>query len=500
MAINELSTISQVGSWRIPEFPAAIEYPLETMDQIRAYACDELLQLSHAGNEVGGVLFGTHSDELIRIVTWRPIASEHAQGEALALSFNDRMNLAVQLELARQNADLKDLRPVGCFISHLRDGVCLRATDLELFNGFFPATWEVALVISPQGEGRAEAGFFVREMNEKLQAKSSHRVFQLQPSEAALAVRSQQPAPRPAAPPQFPLQPSHPPQAQPPSIPAAALRSGLPTGLRPGPGTAQTSEPNFPAAPVPQRPAPVEFALPSFQTEERIPTKERWMWGIPILLALGIAAFVLYQQRGPSGNGIGLRVSNQDQTIQITWDANTRAVREAFRGEITVDDGGKQSEIALSSDQLHSGKMSYQAQSGDVGFQMTVYPPNGDPLHDSTRLVVAGARSQPPQLLQQGQAESKTPPATTPVPPPQTVAPVNPATATPPTAPPPTLSPAPAVTTPSADQAALEKQVQDLKASVARERARADELQNLVRILENRLALQPSPSARPQGR
>lgn len=476
-----------------------IEYPLETMEQIRAFACDELLQLSHAGNEVGGVLFGTHSDELIRIVTWRPIACEHGQGETLALSYNDRMNLAVQLELARQNADLKDLQPVGCFISHVKDGVCLRPTDLELFNGFFPSSWEVALVISPRGEGRAEAGFFVREMNEKLQTKSSYRVFELQPSAAALAERTQHAPARQSA-----ASPADVPQLRPASMaggmPASTLRSGLPTSLRPGPGTAQTAA----AAPAPaatvMQPAPaVEFALPSFQTEEKIPARERWMWAIPIVLALGIAAFVLYQRRAPSGNGIGLRVSNQDQTVQISWAANARAVRDAFRAEIAVDDGGKQSQIALSSDQLHSGKMSYQAQSGDVGFQMTVYPPNGEPVHDSTRLVVAGAHpsTQPPQLLPQAAAPGLNP-ATNPA---------NPAVASPPPASAPAVTSAPAAAVPvppaatqtTGDQAALEKQVQDLKASLAKERARADDLQNLVRILENRLALQPQ-SAKPQGR
>ena len=61
----------------------AIEYPLEVMDEIRAFACDELLQLSHGGNEVGGVLFGTRRDDLIRILTWRPIACDHTQGESL---------------------------------------------------------------------------------------------------------------------------------------------------------------------------------------------------------------------------------------------------------------------------------------------------------------------------------------------------------------------------------------------------------------------------------
>ena len=107
----------------VPQFPQAIEYPLEVMEEIRAFACDELLQLSHAGDEVGGVLFGSRREDRIRILTWRPIAYEPTEADVgLRLSRNDRLNLAVQLEVARQNPDLKDLRPLGWFVSH-----CTRA-------------------------------------------------------------------------------------------------------------------------------------------------------------------------------------------------------------------------------------------------------------------------------------------------------------------------------------------------------------------------------------
>src|SRR5580700_2462171 len=130
-----LSPEFQFAFWRVPQFPRAIEYPLEVMEEIRAFACDELLQLSHGGDEVAGVLFGTRREDLIRILTWRPIACDHTQGEGLRLSYNDRMNLAVQLEVARQNPDLRDLRPAGWFVSHSNGSVSLSAPDLEIYNG-----------------------------------------------------------------------------------------------------------------------------------------------------------------------------------------------------------------------------------------------------------------------------------------------------------------------------------------------------------------------------
>ena len=395
------------------------------MEEIRAFACDELLQLSHGGHEVGGILFGTRRDDLIRILTWRPIACEHTQGEGLRLSYNDRMNLAVQLEVARQNPDLKDLRPVGWFLSHSRGTVSLSDSDLEIYNGFFPEAWQAALVICPQGSGRAQAGFFMREADAKVQAEASYQSFDLAPLRPAAA-----------APPQ-------PPQVAKPKEPEV-------TKPRP--------TPSFHAQAV-QAP-PLE--APSFQIEEQLPTHERWYWAIPILLALGIAAFLLYQREAPSANAsIALRASSEGQTVQLAWDGNSRVIRDSFRGEIGINDGGKSSQVSLTSDDLHAGKMSYLRQSSDVGFALTIYPANGDPVHDSTRLIAPAfdAPTQPPQLI------------------PATPAPASPAPATP-------------AAPPAADQSALQQQVQRLRDDLGKERARANELQNLVRILENRLGIQ----------
>jgi proteasome lid subunit RPN8/RPN11 len=479
MPVKELGSLFQFASWRVPQFPRAIEYPLEVMQEIRAFACDELLQLSHGGNEVGGVLFGTRREDLVRILTWRPIACEHAHGERLLLSYNDRMNLAVQLELARQNADLKDLRPLGWFVSHLREGVSLSASDLEIYNGFFPEAWQVTLVIGPKGSGRAEAGFFVREADDKLQTEASYQCFELQPMQAAhrtAAVGAGVARPELEA---GPLEQADAPQDRAASEPVAGAqldRFTQPVPARSLQAAVQPAlqrllqrhvEPRKPALHTQEVPLPA-FALPSFGTEERLPTKERWLWAIPIVLALGIAAFMLYQRRAPSANGIGLRASNEAQTVQLAWDANSRAIRDSYRGEINISDGSNVSKVSLTSDQLHAGRMSYVPQSSDVGIEMTVYPARGEPVHDSTRLIAPGfsAPTQPPQLL----------PATPP--------PASPPAANPPAPPP-------------AEQGALEEQVRELKQEVGKERARSTELQNLVRILENRLGIQ-APKSQPR--
>ncbi len=552
--------------------PGGIEYPLDLMEEVRAFACEELLQVSRGGNEVGGVLFGTRRDGLLRVLTWRPIACEHAHGESFVLSANDRMNLAVQLELARQNADLKDLRPVGCFLSHLQAGVCLATSDVETYDAFFPESWQVALVICPKGERRAEAGFFFREAGGKLETKASYQPFDLQPLPAARApvssaapaaaspamskpepvapkpepvapkvepaarTREEAPAvaspavskPEPVAPKPEPvapkLEPAVPTKEEAPAAASPAVSKPEPVGPKPEPAPTKVEPAARPAArtreeapavfPAPLQPAVVSLAsnpqadtkaedtkahvarppdptpiaakpkspaqenpavpvpFDGFQTEERLPAKERWLWAVPILLAAGIAAFVLYERPITASNAIGLRATADAQTVRLAWDANSRAVRDSSGGEIDVSDGGASSKIPLSGDQLRAGKVSYQPQSGDMDFEMIVYPADGQPIHDSTRMVVPGFKpaTQPPQLLPADQAVSSGATAAT--------KPDAPAVATP-------TDPAPAAT-----DRALEQQVRDLRQELAKERARGDELQNLVRILENRLGVQ----------
>jgi len=568
MPVQELGPHFEFASWRVPQFHRSIEYPSEVMEEIRAFACDELINLSHGGDEVGGVLFGTRRDDLIRVLTWRPIACEHNQGESLRLSYNDRMNLAVQLEMARQNSDLKDLRPVGWFVSHWRGGVALSDSDLEIYNGFFPEAWQAALVICPAGSGRAQAGFFMREADGKVRSEASYQNFELAPlSPVAAAVKVAVAPPQEVAPPQPPPvarpkepevakprhtlpedSPSHdaaalqaaafraaalqalPPAAPPVQAPSAPQRAfqapasetsprpARPPQAPPVPSPAfqtpvyQAPAPEAPAfqTPVYQAPAPEApsrpalppqapsypqpafqarafptpaLQAPSFQIEEQLPTRERWFWAIPVLLALGIAGFMLYQRQVPPPNAsVTLRASSEGQTVHLAWDANARAIRDAFRGELEINDGSKDSRVSLTSNQLHAGKMSYIRQTGDVGFGLTVYPTNGEPIHDFTRIIapVFESPTEPPQLLPASQAPATPTPAA-----PDPDAPIS---ASP--------SPATQAAPPAADDSERQQQIQRLRDDLNKERARADELQNLVRILENRLGISSETAKR----
>ncbi len=158
------------------------------MEEIRGAACESLRQFANGGLEVGGVLFGTHQDNSIRILAWRPIACEHAEGPGLCLSVDDRRELVRQLLAAKQDPELHSLQPVGWFLSHMREGISLSASDIEIFDGYFGEPWQVTLVLLPDAEGAARAGFFAREAGGKLQAGSSYQEFTI--AECVLGKRS----------------------------------------------------------------------------------------------------------------------------------------------------------------------------------------------------------------------------------------------------------------------------------------------------------------------
>jgi proteasome lid subunit RPN8/RPN11 len=434
-----MATSAEFGfaSWSPPEVAWTIEYPLEVLDEIRAYACNELLQLSHGGAEVAGVMFGSQRSGVIRILTWRPIASEYAEGETLRLSHRDRMNLAVQLEVARGNPELKDLRPVGWFVSHPDGGVAMTSSDLEVHAGFFPESAQVTLVIHPTDGGRAEAGFFVREADGSVRSDVSYRDFVLEPMHAP---------------------PAQAPPAQAPPAPPSAVSDMEPASHEIKASEAHGIPPNVPGLRVPSprlaAPSPAAsnirshtLTIPTFKIDEPLPVRERWLWAIPIALALGLATWMLYHRQKPAeSSSVAFRISSSAAgNVQLEWDPNSRAVRDSERGEIDITDDGKTSQVSFSSDQLHAGKLTYVPRSSDVGFQLTVYPARGAPVHETTRLIApaSSAPTQPPQLLPGGEDE------------------------------------------------AAQTKIRQLTEDLRRERARIGELQNLNRILENRLGIQP---------
>ena len=173
------SPTQEFGSWSPGSGNPTIEYSSAVLDEIRIRAAEGYQRMRHGGVEVGGILFGTRRDGVLRILAARPIECEYSSGPRFILSKRDETGLAESLVAAGGDAALAGLEPAGFYLSHTREEICMSEADLRTFNQFFPRPWQVALVVRPANLAPTRAGFFFREQDGTMRTECSYRDFQL---------------------------------------------------------------------------------------------------------------------------------------------------------------------------------------------------------------------------------------------------------------------------------------------------------------------------------
>jgi proteasome lid subunit RPN8/RPN11 len=169
----------EFGYWTAGPENLTVEYSSAVLDEIRIRAAEGYQRMRHGGVEVGGVLFGTRRDGVLRILAVRPIDCEHSNGPRFILSKRDEAGLAELLLAAGGDAALAGLEPAGYYHSHTREQICLSDADLGIFNRFFPLPWQVVLVVRPANLAPTRAGFFFREQDGAMRTESTYREFHL---------------------------------------------------------------------------------------------------------------------------------------------------------------------------------------------------------------------------------------------------------------------------------------------------------------------------------
>ena len=346
------------ATWSVPETPLAVECSVVVLDELRAAAMEGLQALLRGGLEMGGVLFGTAGQNRVRIVAWRPIACEHAQGPTLALSQKDRIDLARLLETAGSDLSLRGLDPVGWFVSHTRSAVCLTASDVEVYSTFFPSRRQVTLVLRPEKAGSCRAGFFVRDEDGRVRSDASYREFSIEPADHAPAV--------------------HPPVRTPASVPPPIPKPDpVPEALAP-PRPAPRALPSLP--PLPPR-APSRAATGS--------SRSKWLWALLISVALiGGAVFYFLEFWRPD-RSFSLQVADHNGQLSFEWDKTSPSIQGARGSSIEVTDNGATQRFPLTSDQLQAGTFSYARHSGTVSARMMVIREDGSVVEETANFAGA---------------------------------------------------------------------------------------------------------------
>jgi proteasome lid subunit RPN8/RPN11 len=411
------------GSWSTPEIGLTIEYPFEVMEEIRTAVCDGHQRLAHGGLEVGGVLFGTRRDTSIRLLTWRPIFCEHALGPSLRLSTRDRAELARLLEVAKSDPDLRGLNSLGWFVSHTRSNLSLSTADVEIYDNFFPALWQVTLILQPTDAGPTRAGFFGRETDGSLRMESSYLEFEVEPLKF-LKETSQR-------------------ELVKPSLAKGAIPSE--------PSSSFGSEAKLEPSSISER-----KRLP---IQVRPTVRERWIWETALSLALVIIGLLLKDRylSPPDHSSFPFRVYDAGDSVRVEWDSNSALIRSARLAVLDIKDGNEKKRFALSDEQLHDGNMKYVRKSDDLEMRMIVFPGKQAGIQQFVRLVNPQAAS---SVKLQAKEETSPPKA------------------------------ALDSIRPPAEPDQLDDQVKQLKEELGKQSVRANRLQEVVRILQNRIAIE----------
>jgi len=357
---------AKFGSWVVPESPVDVEYSLVVIDEIRQVVADGFQRLQRGGIEVGGVLYGTREERIVRVTAMREIACEHARGPTFHLSDNDRAALAAQLARDKEDSRLQGLQVVGWFLSHTRSDVTLQQSDLETYSAFFPEPWQVTMVVHPGRAGTMRAGFFVRELDGSVKGERSYQEFNFPDRMPGVLDRS--------------------PRRQ--SLESAGERPPVSRY----PARAEALE----ALDVPE--PVVQYDVPTFgQSSRTMPqyapypnTRRKIPWAIIAVVAAALVLAVLgLRLLGPQLHvePLSLGVIERNGQLQIQWNHSSQSIIGASAGTLDIVDGGEKRSIPLNRTELAQGSFTYMRRSGDVEVRLAVNTSGSGRMEEASRFL-----------------------------------------------------------------------------------------------------------------
>jgi proteasome lid subunit RPN8/RPN11 len=379
-----------LAKWTVPECPFLIEYSPRVLDDIRLAVTDAFFSLPRGGAEIGGLLLGRQEKGRIAILDSMPMECEHAFGPSFVLSERDQAKLAELVAAAGRNPHVK---PLGWWHSHTRSEIFLSDADRQIHDSFFPAPWQVALVLKPHTFQPMRGGFFFREPDGSIHDTASYEEFALD----AMPMR-------PAGSVEIP-------RGSPFAGPSPASDAG---------GRVVNVEgfaaPDVPLAEPEPEPRP-EVAPPSFLHGAAEPRESRRRIGW-VAAAFGVTlAIVGYSTRDrwlpafqsklqPTPiEAISLNTLDDRGQLQIRWNGAAPLVRSAHGGSLLILDGNSTVNVPLDVSHVQSGAYTFTRRSARVDVTLVLAEEGGKEAR------VATLFSGDPPAVTKHSAEAPAPPA-----------------------------------------------------------------------------------------
>jgi hypothetical protein len=404
--------------WQPAGKPYTVEIAFDVIDGMNVEVMRGFGAVRRRGAEVGGLLVGriepTADHVLVVVEDFEPIPCEYAFGPSYILSPNDTQGLRKGLAQFDPSSG-GELYTVGFYRSHTRDGLSLDDQDLKFFREYFTDPLHVMLLVKPFATKAGQAGIFIQE-NGILKTSSSYLEFpfrrreligepedQRDPRDAREAKdpmpayeapmprpdrrRPESPAPSPSPAP-TPPEPSYQFQREP--APAAAIVSApIPIGPKLIPFTIPESEPMAPLLPPDLRleREPIEEIRPMFggyQQQQPSRWKGKLGWIVFSIMLVVFGAAVGYQYapswlptRAVSSSAdpyaLKLNVQRNDDNLLVKWDRESLAVKQGWRGLLTITEGQDSKAVQMDSAQLQNGMVLYRHVAPEVRFKLEVF-------------------------------------------------------------------------------------------------------------------------------
>lgn len=385
------------GTWTAAASPLTIEYSLVVIEEIRREVAEGFQKLSRGGIEVGGLLYGVHEGQTVRIMAIRPAACEHASGPTFRLSERDRTALHEQIRQDQSDSRLEDMVCVGWYVSHTRTEIVLTESDQDIFSSFFAKPWQVTLVVRPSRGGNMRAGFFVWESGGTVNTRQSYQEFNF-PDRLAAAFEhrgsfAERPAPEQRSAPRVSRPAPVPAPPAPETAPNPAPRAGAPDVVSPSPKASTSSGLTslFGEPPSVKDAAPPAWDQADSGMASSTKTKSGRKW-IALAAALIVVAVLAvtgarYFVTGGTNETIGLSVLEREGQLDIRWNGQSPPVSKAVRATLEIADGPETRTIPLKAQDLAAGKFAYKRNSGDIQVRMIVDEPDGAKVQEASRFL-----------------------------------------------------------------------------------------------------------------
>ncbi len=427
--VEEMTAPQSYYTWAPEGKSIQIRLDFDVIDKLSVEVMRGFGSVPKRGGEVGGLLLGQVDKSgplVVHIHDFVPVPCAYRRGPSYLLTENDTLAFSDAVNKAGQGTD-PELRPIGYYRSHTRDGMGLTDEDLQLFSNYFPDPTSIVLLIRPFATKVSQAGFFFEE-NGQIRSDNPYLTFPFRRRELGGGAPTSEPArpmivPPPAAPEaEAPVADSAAPQESRDdaddsrgAIPIRDLKTAGPIPVAvplPPPGSTTDQRPLFgKSEEAPFSPSfdvtassqrEIAGAAPSFggsgngntfNTEASSKLKKSWVWlplsSIFLLLGVMVGFLIAITIKRPanviplSAYSLSLAVQQEPDSIHVTWDRSAVPVLNSKRGVLHIQDGDFYKPVELKPADLQTGSVIIRNVHSNVNLRLEVFTGDNGSITES---------------------------------------------------------------------------------------------------------------------